>query len=68
VRSCIAGNWTRAWLQRPRACRRATLHARWHAAHWVDRAGTVLARIALDGVPTAVAADGERVLVALRAD
>jgi streptogramin lyase len=34
----------------------------------VDRAGSVVTRIQLDGVPTAVAADGERALVTLRAD
>lgn len=34
----------------------------------LDRAGTVMARIALDGVPTAVAADGERAIVTLRGD
>jgi streptogramin lyase len=34
----------------------------------IDRTGTVTSRIELDGVPTAVAADGERALVTLRRD
>lgn len=34
----------------------------------VDRAGAVVSQINLDGVPTAVAAEGERALVTLRAD
>jgi hypothetical protein len=54
----VAPTPTGAWV----AC--AVDHSLWR----VDRAGSVTARISLEGVPTSVAADGERALVTLRAD